>query len=89
MDPSLAIGKLHTVYIAAEESKVAEIVAQSFDSFTLFREKGYYKGEQEEVSVLQIASWDTLAVERLALELKDHFHQAGVGLVVEGVYYRL
>ncbi len=68
---------------------VVDVVSRSFDSFTVYHEKGYFRGQEEDVLVVMIACDDRQAVYALGRTIRETFGQEGVGLEYDGHYHRI
>ena len=83
------IGKLHRLYVAAPLANVIEVVAKTEEDFTSYSATGYFRGEEEPMVVVEIASDNSEAVVTPGRTLRECLTQDGVGYVVDGEYSRI
>jgi hypothetical protein len=85
-----AIGPVYDIILGSPVSgrisdeyrqRAIELCAATFDSFTVIRSDGYFKGKLEESLLFKIATLEPEKVTDLAAQLAVVFDQDGVGLL--------
>ena len=85
----LHIGSGATQKLSAdEEVRICAQISRSFESFTVLRGRGYFRGRPEDMLIVKIATTDEEAVWQLAHMLRKDLNQDGVGVELDGVYHR-
>lgn len=79
---SIILGSSHSGRMSNESCQQAiDLCASVFESFTVSRANGYFKGKLEESLQFQVATLVPQKVIHLAAQLANAFSQEGVGLV--------
>lgn len=74
---SAASGQISDAY---REQAIA-LCAAAFDSFTVIKSEGFFKGAREKSLIFQFATQEPDKVIRLAAQLAEVFNQEGVGIM--------
>lgn len=74
---STVSGQINDTY---REQAIA-ICAAAFDSFTVIKSEGFFKGAREESLIFLLATQEPDKVIKLAAQLAEVFDQEGVGVV--------
>lgn len=69
--------------------KIEELLSIAFDSFTVIRTKGFWKGTPENAIIIEIFTKDAQLVKALCGAIKRSNKQEAVGLTVEEVDFQL
>lgn len=84
------IGPMYSIIVGSPVSgqisdecrqQAIQLCAAVFDSFTVSRAEGYFRGKSEDSLVFQVATQEPEKITHLAAQLADVFHQEGVGIV--------
>jgi hypothetical protein len=70
------------------EEQICQMVSKYFTSFTVLRGRGFFRGEQEDVLIVKIATTEKDHVWNLAHLLRETLHQDGIGIEANGIYER-
>lgn len=74
---SPASGRISDAY----RQQAIELCSAAFDSFTVIKSDGYFKGKMEESLTFKIATTEQENVFNFAAQLAGVFHQEGVGVL--------
>jgi hypothetical protein len=70
------------------EKQICQTVSKVFESFTVLRGRGFFRGTEEDVLIIKIATTDEEMVWDLAQSLRKSLHQDGIGVESDGDYLR-
>ena len=80
---SLVLGSPRSGRITeAYHEQAIALCATAFDSFTVIKSEGYFKGAREESLMFQVATKNQDKVIKLAAQLAEVFDQEGVGVEI-------
>lgn len=65
-----------------EIERLTKEVAERFESFTIIRATGYWKGTAEDTAIVQIQSDNEFQIEALIVRLKFILNQQAIGLSI-------
>jgi hypothetical protein len=72
-----------------DDEAISAAVAARFESFTMTRATGWFRGRREPVCIVMVATDDEAAVVELARQLRQAMDQEGVGVQCDGTYRRI
>jgi hypothetical protein len=91
--------RLFTIYLGSpsprarllptEEFGIRTRVARYFESFTLSKAEGFFRGQTEDTLLISAATAAPARVLELATELLEYTRQQGVGVSYNGIYQRV
>jgi hypothetical protein len=87
--------RLFTLYLGSQDGQkpaaqeVLALAGQRFESFTLSEAQGVFRGTREPMWLIRIATDNPESLLQLAAELRQRWHQDGVGIEAGGNYYRV
>jgi hypothetical protein len=71
------------------EKHIQAVVVKEFESFSLLRGKGVFRGKAEDLVIVKIATDREADVYRLASRIRIELNQEGVGVEHDGHYTRV
>lgn len=74
---------------AIAEERVVSLLEERFESFTITKGNGFFRGKPEPVLIVHIASGDPGKIVDAAATIRETLSQEGVGIAFRGRYHRV